>query len=303
MSEHPGPPIHDPGPQAEPTAALPSVAVFTADRLDRELRIDAAFRWAAAVLLIGAGVALALGPVGPLGVGLGLLGLFVAWLMMAARNAWVLAQARRLQPLTANDPHAVEAALAALLQRRGLLRWARLTLYHTLASVRHRQQRFAEVAAIGSALLDHRLGPGEAARPHLLLLSAEARLACGDVAGAYIALCALHATKLNLAEALQRLAIQTRYELAVGELDAVLYEAVRKARLAELLPAPHHGLLHAALADAATRRGQRDLARWLRDRAALLCTPAQLATAGHAHPAIVDPVPPDPMEAAREDEE
>jgi hypothetical protein len=178
------------------------------------------------------------------------------------------------------DPVGAEAILAAALQRKPLHRVLRLMLYHRLAVLRHRQERWGEAAAISQAVLRYRLGPAGAVRVHLLFLLVESRLNARDLAGAHAGLLELHAMPLGLAEVLQRTALQTRYEVAAGYDDQALSNLESKVQAAELMPALQSGGLHALLAEAAQHRGQMDLATWLQRRAELLLNPQELVRAG-----------------------
>src|SRR5690606_16278358 len=94
---------------------------------------------------------------------------------------------------------------------------------------------------------------------------------------AYPPLRELHAMPLSLAEQLQRLALQTRYELLIGRHGEAVRDVKRKVELAELMPAAQCGAMHAMLATAADRARQKELGAWLWERAKLLLTPSQLA--------------------------
>ncbi|CAN0363210.1 unnamed protein product, partial [Ectocarpus sp. 4 AP-2014] len=144
--------------------------------------------------------------------------------------------------------------------------------------LRHRQRRFDEAAEICYALLCEDLrGPAASVKPHLLLMLAESKLESRDPAGAYHALDALYHTRLSLVEALQRLALQTRYELMIGAHDSALHQGKRKIELAELMPLAQCGAMHAMLAYAAEQSGQTKIAAWLWERTKLISPPALLA--------------------------
>ena len=274
----------------------PTVA-FTPARLRRELWLDGLLRGAAllAILvlffgLLGLGVkpvSLAAGVVWP-GAGdaawvapldtLVAVALIVGlWVWLALVNARVAKAMPGLSLLLDHDPSAGEAMLADLLKRRGLARWVRLMLYQRLATLRHRQERFAEAAAVAqSVLVTPNAGPADRGRGALLLLLLEARLELRDAIGAYLALVAVTQTPVSLTEALQRMALRTRYELMIGRDAAALEMAEQRLRLAELMPGPQCGALHAMMALAAKRVG--DLPqheRWWK-RVELLCSPEQV---------------------------
>src|SRR5690606_3974932 len=80
---------------------------------------------------------------------------------------------------------------------------------------------------------------------------------------------------LPLVEQMQRMALQTQYEVMLGYDARALHDLDRKLALAELMPPAPSGAWHADLAVAAERAEQSDLAAWLRHRAQLLCDPRQ----------------------------
>jgi hypothetical protein len=196
------------------------------------------------------------------------------WLWLSVSTARVARSLSTFGELLANQPDQAENALNEMLNVRPVMRWARLLSYHRLAGLRHLQRRFAETAAICLCLLSQPLkGPAAATRPHLLLMLAEAQLEVGNLPGAYQALAHLQQTKLGLAQSLQRLAIQTRYEITIGANEAVLHRARAKVELAELMPAKHCAVMHAMLATAAQRAGQSRQSDWLWERTRLLAGP------------------------------
>jgi hypothetical protein len=192
----------------------------------------------------------------------------------------------------AAEPGKAEDALNEMLSVKPVMRWARHLSYHRLAGMRHLQRRFTETAAICLCLLNQPLkGPAAATRPHLLLMLAEAQLEVGNLPGAYHALAHLQQTRLGLAQSLQRLAIQTRYELAVGAYDQALHRARAKVELAELMPAKHCAAMHAMLATAAQRAGETRQSAWLWERTRLLAGPdlMQQFEQGGFSMAVVEP--------------
>lgn len=200
------------------------------------------------------------------------------WLWLSVSTARVARSLAAFGPLMADEPGQAEDALREMLKVRPVMRWARLLSYHRLAGLRHLQRRFVETAAICLCLLNQPLkGPAAATRPHLLLMLAEAQLEIGNLPGAYQALAHLQQARLGLAESLQRLAIQTRYELAIGAHDHALHRARAKVELAELMPAKHCATMHAMLATAAQRAGQTRQADWLWQRTRLLAEPELMA--------------------------
>ncbi|MFK7790720.1 MAG: hypothetical protein AB8C95_14660 [Phycisphaeraceae bacterium] len=214
------------------------------------------------------------------------------WLWLSVSTARVARSLATFSELMASEPSKAEDALREVLRIRPVMRWARILSYHRLAGLRHLQRRFTETAAICLCLLSQPLkGPAAATRPHLLLMLAEAQLEIGNLPGAYHALAHLQQTKLGLAQSLQRLAIQTRYELAIGAYDSAMHRARAKVELAELMPAKHCATMHAMLATAAQRSGQAQQSDWLWQRTRLLAGPdfaKQLEQGGFDVP-IVEP--------------
>lgn len=240
---------------------------------------------AVVVTMLLPGVAVVSGLIAPAAV----LGL---WLWMSISTARVARSLTTFGELMAAEPGKAEDALEQMLRVKPVMRWARLLSYHRLAGLRHLQRRFAETAAICLCLLSQPLrGPAAATRPHLLLMLAEAQLEIGNLPGAYQALAHLQQTRLGLAQSLQRLAIQTRYELAIGAYDHALHRARAKVELAELMPAKHCATMHAMLATAAQRTGQARQSDWLWERARLLAGPelAQQLEQGGFSLAVVEP--------------
>lgn len=265
-----------------PDAALPTLPAFDPLRLEGELRRDRTLRLAAG-LAVGLAVFCLLvvlpiryGTNPDWGLLLAALLVLGVWVSRAVTNAKAAGAARGLLIAVELSPGQAEARLGHWLERRGLIDWVRLMLYHAWATLRHRQGRHAEAAALCGSVLGRSLGPGEAARPQVLLLLAESSLEAGEPWGAYFALAQLHGTPLTLNQLLQRLGLQVRYEVALGYDDAALFGWQRKAELAELMPGPLCGVTHAMLGLAADRCGQRKTASWLTRRAELLCDPAQL---------------------------
>ncbi|MFA9479927.1 hypothetical protein ACERK3_16710 [Phycisphaerales bacterium AB-hyl4] len=269
---------------------------FTPERMRRQIIFDSAMHWLG-VLVMVAGLIVLLSLAeggGTLLTVLPVILVLAGWMMINLISARVSRELPRLSALIGDDPTLAEIQLAEHLRRRPLLRWVRLMLYHHLAMLRHRQRRFAESAAICRAVLDYRLGPARDARPHLLLMMAESTLECRDLGSAYGALNDLHRVRLNLVEAIQRLALQTRYELMAGYDEAVLQSRQQKVNLAELMPAPQCAAMHAMLAIAADRRRDEGLASWLWRRVELLATPEQFERfrVGDFGVGIVDAVKP-----------
>ncbi len=268
------------------------VEPFTPQLLLRPLAVDSALRWlmlGALLLAVFNGGESPLLPLGPTGWNIIVLVLAVIWVSSSTGSTRVAQQIPQLGPMIERDPAAAEAALATLLPRRMLQRPVRLLLFHQLAGLRHRQQRFGEAAAICQTLLSQIpsqsrnglrlpgiLPAGQNVRAQLLLMLAEARLHCRDLFGAWVALAELSRCNLNLVESLQRLALQTQYEVAAGHDAHALWRLNEKISHAELMPGPQCGAFHAMVAVAAERTGQTELAQWLSARAELMCTAEQL---------------------------
>ncbi len=259
--------------------ALPT---FSPGRMLREIQRDRLIRVALA-LAVGLAVLLLAGWLpGRAGVTAGW-GLFVSallvlavWVTLSVGNAKAAGAARGLLVMVEHQPDQVEQVLPGLLERKALVGWVRVMLYHTWAALRHRQGRHAEAVSLCRSVLSQPLGPGEGARPSVLLLLAESALESGEMVSAYEALFATHAMPLTLGQVLQRLGLQTRYEVSTGADDAACQHLTAKAELAELMPGNLCGATHAMLAVSASRRGDAQRAAWLDARARLLCEPEQL---------------------------
>ena len=316
------------------------VRVFEPGWLERQLRLDRWLRGLAGLgLAVGFYVLLVGGGEGGEG-GWGwlvALGLVVGWVWLTGSGVGVMRALPAVSLLIDSRPAEAETRLAGLLRRRALPGWVRLTLMHRLALLRHRQERFAESAAIAQTLLvSGRAGPGRrrvgsgggagvgvgarsgcrvsrgseagvedaeawemgeadgseateegsglwggarrgGGRGNLLLLLVEARLETGELGAAWWGLCELSRTRLTLTEALQRMALRTRYELRSGRAELVLVDAEAKARLAGLMPGPQGGAFCAMLSAAARQVGDEAARRRWGLRAELLCDPEQLA--------------------------
>ncbi len=292
-------PLNDVTPN--PQTAGKVLGPFDPHDQERKLQIDAWVRGVVGVAVAGVVLMALLTPrptdtallLAPLAVLLGWVGLGVISARVARKLPLLLEQ------VEANPPRA-ETELADAMAAWPLARGIRLMLIHRMAVLRHRQGRYPEVAAICSFLLGHKLRKFNRVRPHLLLMLTEAHLAQQHVQPAYPPLLELHDIKqLSLPQQLQRLALQTRYELLAGRPDAALNDLDHKVALAELMPHPQDGMLHAMLAAAAQQAGQPRRADWLNRRAQLLCPPhalAQLATQGLAPASPESQDPPQPTE-------
>jgi len=249
-----------------------TVRPFDARVLRRQLIWDSSARWAAAMLMgLGLLTAMLAEEWSAWAAGGLILAMLLLWMQLGAISVRVWHQLQQLTPLLSPEPAYAEARLAGLMKRGPLHRPVRLLLYHRLATLRYRQQRFAETGAICQVLLTHSLGPAERIRGHLLLMLVETHLTQNDPYGAYYGLVELHRMRLTLVETVQRMALQTRYEIAVGYHGLALEGIERKIELAELMPPPQCGAVHAMFAIAATRCHRTALADWLRQRAELIC--------------------------------
>jgi len=267
------------------------VPAFDPRRFDRQLQVDA---WLRALLLMAVIVVLFatafVGADNTLMSAVAILLVIGTWIAVSVINARVSQQLPAVTAMIdAGDPEA-EPRLAALLRRRALFRWVRLLLYHRVAMLRHRQHNPAEAAAVCAAVLGQPLGPARQVAASLNLIDADARLTLGDLQGTYAAIARLHQQKLSLQEALQRMALQTRYEVAAGLDEQTIDGLRRKLAMIDLLPASQCGEVHATLAVAAHRAGRAETARWLAARAVLLCQPEQLTSLRNdpAHAAALD---------------
>lgn len=265
--------------QPAPSAGL-ACAPFEGERLRRQLAVDAAAGWGVAAGLAGTLAAAVLPQVWPMMANGLLVAVLALWMALNLRSAQVVRQLPAITAALEGDPAAAEAQLAEALRRRALLRSVRLLLYQRLALLRHRQNRCGETSAICQALLAQRHRVLRPMRAGLLLMLAESQWACRQVLPCYEALRQLSGLRLNLPEVLQKLLIQTRYEVGVGQWAAALQKLGPKVAAAELLPAAQCGAMHALLAVAAGRAGRKEQAQWLRRRAELLCDERQLAAAG-----------------------
>jgi hypothetical protein len=275
-----GPDHIDPKPDgrdaANKVAEAPAL-VFSPERFDREFLVDAVLRHGVVVVAVLAFMGLVVFDQAGTTAGLAVVMLLViGWIAVSTISAGVWRALPGVTVLIGRDPGAAEAVLAGLMKRRPVMRWVRLMLYHRLAAIRHRQHRFAESAAICRAVLSRPLGPARRQRGSLLLMLAEASLQSRDPHGAYTALAELHGVPLGLAERLQRLTIQTRYEVLMGHDRAAMNGIRDKLLMAELMPAEHCGAMHAMLTASAKRTGKDELADWLWRRSELLCGREQL---------------------------
>ncbi len=271
-----------------PSPTRRTCAPFDHRVLRRQFALDAAAGWSVVVLVAAAVVAGGL--MGADSSYLPVAIVFVialCWIGLNAASTRAWQQVRQLPGLIEADPEEAEHHLAVSLARWPLQRAVRMLLYHRFALLRHRQQRYAETAAICRAILQRRPGTAQRVQPHLLLMLVESCLAEEDLAGAFDGLTRLHRLPLSLIETVQRMALQTRYEIEAGHHHAALRGLQSKIQLAELLPAPQAGAVHAMFALAAERSERTPLAQWLEQRADLLCGEDGLTAVGILD--VVDP--------------
>lgn len=280
------PPIAEPASPPDGSADHATEAPdFSPRRLRRELAAD---RWLRRGVLLGLPVAvLAAGLVTSWPLPVAALSAFVvlavggtALLMLQAP---VVAGLPALAPLTESAPPAADALLRRLTARHGLAPALRRALYHGAATLAHRRGApgdGAAAAALATELLAGGPPPDTSSpaavvatsppRAALLIIVADRQLAAGRPADAYPALATLARTAVTLDQGLARLALQTRYDLAVGADGSALADARAKADLGALMPAPACRRLHRDLLAAAERAGDPDAAAWLARRVALL---------------------------------
>lgn len=264
------------------SSAAASCPPFDADHLERQLRWDSAARWILFVLVVlllaPSFVATWYGPgiIPPALTAPFTVLVVVLWIWMGTTTRRAADRLMRATALLEHDGELTETYLADGMRRRPIGRSIRLLLYHRLAVLRHRQGQFFEVGVIAQSLLAYPLRSVEHIRTHLLLLLAESQLRVGNPTTAHGAMQQLHKRKLQLVESLQLLALQTQYEVSLGYHADALNNLDEKIRLAEIMPGPQCGALHAMLATAANQTQRQTLADWLQRRAELLCSSKQL---------------------------
>jgi len=275
-----------------PSPALPP---FDAARLRRQLSVDGAARW---VMIIVVALAVVLASLLQSGVAIaavvGVMALMFAIASGVTVSLRTLRDLAMITTLLGNPYQSVnaESLLAVAIRRWPLPQWLRVLLVHRWAVLRHQQGDYQEAAAIASALLHvmprTRQQSVKSLASHTLLMRLEAQLQLEDLTGAYHTLLELDRQPLTQVERLQRLSLQTRYELMCGWPGQVAKGLERKVELAELMPAPQCGVMHAMLAQACATLGHRPAADWLSARADLLASAEQveqlLATGGVVGP-------------------
>lgn len=209
-----------------------------------------------------------------------------AALLVAAGAAWILLTQRALrvsqlasegsQLIASGQLDLAEQRLDAAVRRFSIHRAVKFMSLHHLAVLRHAQRRWSESADLCRALLRQRLREGDGLGRSARLLLSEALLEMDDLPGAHAAIAGLYQARLPLGEAVHLLRVQTDYEARIGASASMLRGVGPKVALAELMDATSSARTQALLARAAQREGRSDLSAWLRDRAALLESPARL---------------------------
>ncbi len=197
----------------------------------------------------------------------------IAWLILtvlAAKINRLTQYAAQLNVLRASHDE-VEKVLIDAASRFCINKTVRISIYHQLALLRHRQNRFDEVALITSSILAQpKLAGAASLRSNLLLMLAEAHIHRDDAIGAYTALAALAQQKLTLLERVQCFGLQLRYEVFCGYHNQALHDIRNKLALVDIMPPTPASVCHDLLALAAERSNRKPLADYLRERADLL---------------------------------
>lgn len=266
---------------------------FRAEELRRQMSFDSLCRWGLFLLFVFSMTLITPGeseegpgsPAFALAIGISLI-----WIAMGSVSTSVARQIPLISQWIETAPAQAESLLATSLKRKPLQRAIRILLYQRLAALRFKQGDYAQAAAIcdellrqpvaskSSQLMQKIPGVGRTGslRPALLLMLTESHLIRRDFYNAYQCLVQLHQIPLEMGESLHRNALQTRYEVASGLFANAVSNLREKVHLAELMPGPQSGTMHAMLALAASRIGNQDAANWLFARAELLCPPGQL---------------------------
>jgi len=286
-------PDRDRDPDPESMRSLPP---FDPDRFRRLLLLDAAARWG---VIVGVALAVVLASLMQLGLAAAAVIGVVAFLFAVAGGVTVSVHTLRdLAVVTsllavADQAERTESHLAGAVSRWPLPQWLRVLLVHRWAVLRHQQGECHETVKIATALLEVMTRVRQQAvrnlRNHTLLMLLEAQLQLEDLTGAYQTLLQLDRASLSQIERLQRLSLQTRYELMCGWPNEVVRGLERKVELAELMPAVQCGAMHAMLAQACTMLDRRQTANWLSDRAELLATNDQIEALLNSGSGIVGP--------------
>ncbi len=255
--------------------------MLNTDHAISRVRRDLALGFALKAVLLAAGLAavVVVPRVAPhVNSGLALFGVAVVWLVLSYNSAKGSRAAADVPSLIAAGLHEeAEEEIDAALRRFSLIRVVKLQTLYQLAVLRHAQKRHRESAAVCRELLRPRAGSAGAAvaRP-VRLLMADVSLELDDLPAVHGALAGLYGERLSLNEVLQLLAAQLDYEARIGAWGRMTHEVMTKVQLTELMPAASAARAQALLALAAGESGRADFRDWLRDRAALLATPADL---------------------------
>jgi hypothetical protein len=250
-----------------PMTALP----FNPATLEYQLNRDAVIRWAAIIGMIFAyfGVHMTAGVVANLFMAI-LIGLMTLWIAFNITTGTI---ARSLIKITAaidSNPQLAETLVALGLRSSPLTSGTRLLLYHRLAVLRYRQKRYQETAELAAALIHIDDGSLRSVRANLLLILAECRIRSRDLTGAYYALGELVYLKLSLSESLQRLLLQTHYEVLAGHSLSAVTGWRDKIEMADMMPAQQASALHELVGLAAQQQDLAELGAWLLERSRLL---------------------------------
>jgi hypothetical protein len=193
------------------------------------------------------------------------------WVYLGYRSMRVTESTGEVPSLIAAGEFAqAEDAIVRGLTGFSLFRASRLMGLHHLVVLRHAQRRWAETVALGSVLLQQKLGSLRGVSGSTQILLAESLLELGDLRGAHGEIAGLYSRRLSLGEALGVMRLQLDYSARVGAWGQMLQNVGDKIRLCELMTATNAARSQALLAVAARRGGKMELSAWLRDRAELL---------------------------------
>lgn len=289
---------NEPGPTQTRNDTTDSIYVFEPATMRRQLMIDAFVRWMISFMAISCLLlAMTAQPSGATSLTLLALVAIATWFYIGTIGSHIAQQVPQTTLLIEQNPVAGETQLVQALGQRILPRSIRLLLYHRLAMLRYRQRRYEEVVIICQNLQNEmarspqtpwmtardKTGPmsGPVAgirheqliRHHLLFMLVDASLQTRRLTDAYLALVGLHQCELRLADLLQLLLLQTRYEVAAGYATRSLQRIDQKVAMAELMPVAQCATMHALLAIGAHESGQSARYNWLISRADLFCEP------------------------------
>ena len=245
-------------------------------RLRRDLTLTGLVKWSLLLLATAAVFSQAVPGFGFAGsVALALVaGLWLVLSYFSARGSRAAAISPAL--IAAGEYEQAQQSIDEALRGFSLFRSVKLRSLHHLALLRHAQGRWQEAALLCRALLGERLGIVLAISRSARLVLAESMLELNDLHGAYEALDGLYRQPLPLAEALELAALQLDYLSRIGQWQAMMEGADRKATLAELMPSARSARSQALLALAAKKLGLGQWEQWLRRRVLLLSDRAEL---------------------------